>query len=141
MEQLIEFVGNHPLLSGGFVAVLVFLIWTEVVRKLQGLQELTPLQAVAWVNDPQAAVVDVSPAADFNKGHIINARNLPMSRIVGTDAEIRKLIDRKVLVVCKSGQNSAQAAATLKKLGIKEVAVLKGGMVRWIGDQYPVTTR
>lgn len=141
MEQVLEFVGNHPLLSGGFVAVLLLLVWTEVSRRVQGFKELTPAQAVGWINDPKAVVVDVSPAADFNKGHIINARNMPMSRIAQADAEVRKLTDRKVLVVCKTGQNSSQAAASLKKAGVEDIAILKGGMAGWISDQYPVTTR
>ena len=34
-------------LVGGFVAVLVLLIWTEVRRSVQGLQELSPAQAAA----------------------------------------------------------------------------------------------
>jgi len=141
MEQYLEFIGNHALLTGGFAAVLALLAWTEVARRLSGLPELTPAQAVAWINDPAAAVVDVSAAADFNKGHILNARNLAMSRIDQGDAEVRKLADRKVLVVCKSGQTAGQAAARLKKLGVQEIAVLKGGMARWTGDQYPVTKR
>ncbi len=139
MEQVLEFVGNHPLLSGGFVAVLLLLVWTEVSRRLQGFKELTPAQAVAWINDPTAVVVDVSPADDFNKGHIINARSLPMSRIAQGDTEVRKLTDRRVLVVCKTGQNASQAAASLKKAGVDDIAILKGGMASWIGDQYPVT--
>lgn len=139
MEQIIEFVGNHPLLSGGFIIVLALLVGTEITRRLQGLSELTPAEAVAWINNPNAAIVDVSVPADFSKGHIINARNLPMSRLTGDDPEVRKLSERRVLVVCKSGQTSVQAAAALKKAGVRDVAVLKGGMARWIGDQYPVT--
>ena len=52
MEQVIEFVGNHALLAGGFVMVLGLLIYTEVSRKMQGLKELSPAQAVPWINDP-----------------------------------------------------------------------------------------
>lgn len=141
MEQVIEFIGNHPLLSGGFVAVLALLVWTEIARRMSGIQELTPAQAVGWINDPDAAVVDVSPVADFNKGHIVGARNITMSRIAQADAQVKKLGDRKVLVVCKAGQTSAQAAAALRKQGVGQIAVLKGGMARWIADQYPITKR
>ena len=81
MEQVFEFAGNHLLLVGGFVAVLGLLAWTEIMRKVQGLTELTPAQAVAWINDPSAVVIDISPVADFNKGHIVNARNLQASRL------------------------------------------------------------
>lgn len=141
MDQVIEFVGNHPLLAGGFVAVLGVLIFTEVTRKLQGLKELSPTQAVSWINDPNAVVIDISPVADFNKGHIVNARNIPATRLADPDAEIQKLKDKKLLMVCKTGQSAIPAAASMVKMGASEVAVLKGGMAQWRSDQFPVTTK
>ena len=141
MEQVIEFVGNHPLLAGGFVAVLGLLVYTEVMRKIQGLKELSPAQAVPWINDPDAVVIDVSPVADFNKGHIVDARNIQASRLADPDAEIEKLRDKKLLLVCKSGQSAAPAAISLLKMGVRDVAVLKGGMSQWRSDQFPVTTK
>ena len=141
MEQVLEFAGNHILLVGGFVAVLGFLAWTEIMRKVQGLTELTPAQAVAWINDPSAVVIDISPVADFNKGHIVNARNLQASRLASPDADIQKLKDNRLLVVCRSGQTAVGAAANLRKMGAGNVAVLKGGMAQWRSDQFPVTTK
>lgn len=141
MEQVIEFVGNHPLLAGGFAAVLGLLIYTEVMRNLRGLKELSPAQAVPWINDPDAVVVDVSPVADFNKGHIVDARNIQASRLADPDAEILKLKSKKLLLVCKSGQSAVPAAVSLLKMGAKDVAVLKGGMTQWRSDQFPVTTK
>lgn len=141
MEQLLEFTSNHPLLTGGFVAVLCLLVWTEMHRRIQNLQELSPAEVVSWMNDPATVLIDLSAAADFNKGHILNARNIALSRIQNPDAEVQKLLKSKLVVVCKTGQFSAQAANLLKKLGATDVAVLKGGMVRWLGDQYPVTRK
>jgi len=141
MEQVIEFAGNHLLMVGGFLAVLGLLIWTEVMRKVQGLTELTPAQAVSWINDPNTVIVDISPVAEFNRGHIVNARNLPASRLAKPDAEILKLKDHKLLVVCKNGQTAIPAAGSLRKMGAANVAVLKGGMTQWRGDQFPVTTK
>ena len=138
---MIEFAGNNLLLVGGFVAVLGFLAWTEITRKVQGLNELTPAQAVPWINDGDAVIIDISPVADFNKGHIVNARNLQASRLSNPDDEIQKLKDNKLLVVCKSGQTAVAAAGSLRKMGASEVAVLKGGMTQWRGDQFPVTTK
>ncbi len=141
MEQVMEFVGNNALLAGGFAAVLVLLIYTELMRKVRGLKELSPAQAVPWINEPDAVVIDVSTAADFNKGHIVDARNLPASRLADPDAEILKLKDKKLLLVCKSGQAAFAAAASLVKMGASDVAVLKGGMSQWRSDQFPVTTK
>jgi len=141
MEQVFEFASRHLLLVGGFVAVLGLLVWTEVMRKIQGLIELTPAQAVPWINDPNAVIVDISTVAEFNKGHIVNARNLQASRLAKPDAEIEKLKDHKLLVVCRSGQTAISAAASLRKMGAGQVAVLKGGMAQWRSDQFPVTTK
>lgn len=141
MDQVLEFISKHPLLTGGFAAVLGFLVWTEIHRKLQGLQELSPAQVVAWMNESDTVLVDISSAADFNKGHILNARNIALSRIQKPDAEVEKLLKSKLIVVCKTGQTASQAAAALKKQGADQVAVLKGGMARWLSDQYPVTRK
>ena len=75
------------------------------------------------------------------KGHIVDARNLPASRLADPDAEILKLRDKKLLLVCKSGQAAFAAAASLVKMGASDVAVLKGGMSQWRSDQFPVTTK
>ena len=141
MDQVIEFIGNNALLAGGFGAVLVLLIYTEVMRLARGLKELSPAQAVPWINDPEAVVIDISAAADFNKGHIVDARNLPASRLAKPDAEILKLKDKKLLLVCKSGQSAVPAAVSLLKMGAGSVAVLKGGMIQWRNDNFPVTTK
>lgn len=141
MDQIVEFSANHPLLVAGFLAVLVLLVWTEVLRKVRGLVELSPAQAVPWINDPNTVIVDISAVADFNRGHIVNARNLPASRLAKPDAEILKLREHKLLVVCKSGQSAQAAAQSLRKMGAAEVAVLRGGMAQWRSDQFPVTTK
>lgn len=141
MDQVLEFISNHPLLAGGFVAVLVLLIWTEIHRRLQGLVELNPTELVARMNEAETVLIDVSAAADYNKGHILNARNFAMTRIQAADAEVQKLLKSKLVLVCKTGQTSVQAAAALKKQGAADVAILKGGMARWLSDQYPVTRK
>ncbi|NIP17061.1 MAG: rhodanese-like domain-containing protein [Xanthomonadales bacterium] len=139
MDQLIEFAGNHPLLSGGFVAVLLMLLWTEISRRTRGFKELSPVQAVPMINNGRTVVVDISPPAEFNKGHIVGARNFAPSRFANPDAEVAKIAEKPVLVACKSGQTAQATAAALVKMGAPEVVVLKGGMTQWKADNYPVT--
>jgi rhodanese-related sulfurtransferase len=139
MQQLIEFAGNHALLSGGFVAALLLLAWAEISRHTRGFTELTPVQAIPLINDGNTVVVDICASADFHKGHIVGARNILPSRFKDPDAEIQKLAGKNVLVVCKTGQTAQAAAATLVRAGAARVAVLKGGMTQWKADKYPVT--
>ena len=141
MDRLIEFATNHALLADGFVAVLLLLIWTELKRRISGLKELPPAWAIPWINDDDAVIIDISPVADFNKGHIVNARNIQASRLAKPDAEIEKLKDKKLIVVCRTGQTAVAAAGSLHKMGAERVAILKGGMAAWRSDQFPVTTK
>lgn len=141
MEQVIEFTTNHPLLVGGFVAVFLMLVWTELKRRSQGFLELTPAQAVPWMNDGDAVIIDISPMADFNRGHIVNARHVLPSKLATPDTELQKLKDKKLLVVCRNGNTAIPAAANLRKMGAEQVAVLKGGMTAWRNDQFPVTSK
>jgi rhodanese-related sulfurtransferase len=139
MDQIIEFASNHPLLSGGFLLVLVLLFATEIFRRTRGFRELSPAEAVPMINAGKTDVVDVSSVADFNQGHIVGAKNYALSRFSTPDPELEQLKGASVLVVCKSGQSAQQAAAALVKLGAADVAVLKGGMNQWKSDNYPVT--
>lgn len=107
---------------------------------MKGVSELTPAQAVAWINDPNTVVVDISPAAEFNKGHIVDAKHIQAKRLSDPDAEMQKLQDKRVLLVCKSGQAAMSSASQIRSLGVQDVAVLKGGMAQWRQDQFPVTT-
>jgi rhodanese-related sulfurtransferase len=141
MEQWLEFAGNHAMLSGGFVVVLGLLIWTEISRRTRGFKEIGPAEAVPMINSGETVVVDISPAAEFNQGHIVGARNYTASRLTKPDKELEKLKGASVLVVCKNGQTALPAAASLVKLGAARVAVLKGGMTQWKSDNYPVTKK
>jgi rhodanese-related sulfurtransferase len=139
MQQLIEFAGNHAFLSGAFVAVFLALVWNEFSRRTRGFAEVTPAQAVPMINRGETVVIDISSSADFAKGHIVKARNIKPSRLAKPDDELLKLAQKNILVTCKNGQASPAAAAALVKLGARQVAVLKGGVMQWIADNYPVT--
>ena len=93
------------------------------------------------INQGQIAIVDISTAADFSKGHLAGAKNIGMSRFDKSDGEIEKIKSGPVLVVCKNGQTAHQAAAKLVKLGTADVAVLKGGVAQWMADQYPLARK
>ena len=141
MEQLIEFAGSHGMLVAGFVGIVLLLIWTEISRYTRGYTELTPVQAVQKINQGETSIVDISTAADFTKGHLSGSKHIALSRFSKPDADIEKMKSGPVLVVCKNGQTAHQAAAKLVKLGASDVAVLKGGVIQWKSDQYPLVSK
>lgn len=139
MQQLIEFASNHAVLSGGFVVVLLTLLWTEFAQRGRGFKVVTTSEAVQMINRDDARVIDVSPSAEFNKAHIGEAVNIPMSGLDKPDKKLTKLLDSPLLVTCKSGQSAQQAAGKLAKLGAGNVAVIRGGTTQWLADNYPVS--
>lgn len=141
MGQLIEFASNHAMLVGAFAGITLLLIWTEISRYTRGYTELTPLQAVQKMNRGNTAIVDISTAADFSKGHIAGAKHIALSRFSESDPDIAKIKSGPVLVVCKNGVTAHQGAAKLVKLGATDVAVLKGGTTQWVADQYPLARK
>lgn len=70
-----------------------------------------------------AVVIDVRSYEEFASGHIKGSKNIPLQMISGKVAEIKKL-NKPVIVCCRSGMRSAEAASILRAQNIE---VLNGG--------------
>lgn len=79
----------------------------------------------------KAQLIDVREPNEYEAGHILGARNIPLSQLRMRKAEIR--IDRPVYLYCQQGMRSAQAAGILKRLGCTDISHLKGGFKTWTG--------
>lgn len=80
----------------------------------------------------KAQLIDVRETREFDGGHILGARNIPMSQLRQRQNEIRK--DQPVYLYCQSGARSRQAAKVLKKKrGVENLSHLKGGFRKWTG--------
>ena len=137
MQRLIEFSQHHPLLIGLAVLVLVALAVDEGLRRLRKYREVGPAEGVLLINKG-AAVLDLRTEGEFTTGHIIHARNIPLSELEARAAELEKLRGQSLLVYCKSGSDAATAAAKLAKRGFEPLAVLKGGISAWQQEQLPL---
>lgn len=70
-----------------------------------------------------AVIIDVRTVGEFREGHIKGSKNIPLDTISAKSDEIKKL-NKPVIVCCRSGMRSNQAASILKNNGIE---VLNGG--------------
>lgn len=139
MEQLLEFIGNHPILTGAFAVALAAIIATESARLLRRWKELDTAYAIRLINREDPLILDVSNSADYAKSHILNAEHMPPSKIEAGNQRLLKQAGRPVLVYCKTGQVSPQMATRLTKLGFDQVYVLRGGLNQWISDGQPTS--
>ena len=95
-------------------------------------------EAVQLMNREKAVVIDVCEPNEFAAGHVVGAKNIPLSDLqakLGSAVKNKKL---PIILVCQSGARSARAVATAKGLGFEQVHSLGGGLVAWKAANLPV---
>ncbi|WP_201243729.1 rhodanese-like domain-containing protein [Halochromatium salexigens] len=136
--MLLEFIGNHWVLFSALGAILGLLTYALIVGEKGSVD---PSAATLMINQRDAAVIDVRPAADFAKGHIINAVNVPMNGFNKQTGALTRFKDGPVIVNCRSGSQSQAACHLLRKAGFNEVYNLKGGILAWESANLPLTRK
>lgn len=117
------------LVLGITTAILVFLIVKRFIKPkyLKDLPEDEFRQGYR-----KAQLIDVREPREFDGGHIMGARNIPMSQLKQRIAEIRP--DKPVYLYCQTGSRSMRASEFLKKKhGCEDLSHLKGGFRKWSG--------
>ena len=139
MDTYLEFAGNHPLLVSALVFSFFLLVFSELRRKAAGLINVEPPEAVKLIN-ADAKVIDLRSADAFARGHIVNAKNIPLDELQANTDKIDKFKSRPVIAVCDAGLTSNKAVDFLRKQGVESVYGLKGGMNAWSQASMPVVT-
>lgn len=102
--------------------------WAPVER-VDGVPEVT----ADWlrVGRPDVRVVDVREASEYvgDLGHIPESELVPLPQLTQHAATWNR--ERPIVVVCRSGRRSGEAAKLLEQLGFQRVASLRGGMANW----------
>ena len=137
MGQLAEFASNHPLLVLGLLAAVFALLAYEIRLKSQGLTSVGTADAVRLMNKG-AVIVDVRSEDEYANGHVVNARNVPLAKIMSEEEPLKKQRKKTLLTVCDTGMASSRAAAALRKAGYENVFSLKGGLRDWQQENLPL---
>lgn len=137
MEQLVEFAGNHVLLTLALIGSLALVVATELRLKAQGLTHVSPGDAVRLINK-SAQVIDVRSAEAFGSGHIANSRNIELASLEADPDSVKKNKSKVLLTVCDSGLTSGKAAAVLRKAGYENSFSLRGGIQAWRAENLPL---
>ena len=140
MEQLIEFVTNHYILSGLFVAILVALIYSMVAGQLSPIKELSTHEATLLMNKEDAYILDIRPPAEFKKGHVLGSKQIKSELVNKADfSPLEKYKDKPIIVICAMGMTSKRTASQMLKAGFSNVVTLKGGFNAWQGTNLPIS--
>ena len=128
--NLLKFVSDNIFLVAVAFVSGAMLIW-PAVRRGAGGASVSTLQATLLINQQNALVLDVRDAAEYERGHLLNARNIALRELEARAAEIEKYKAKPVIVVCETGNRSGGAAAVLRKQGFEQVFTLGGGIGAW----------
>lgn len=139
MQSIIEYGVNHPLLFGGLLLMFAVVFAYEMRLARRKGVDITPAEAVALIN-AGAQPVDIRASAQFEKGHLLDARNVPLGQIDQYLPTLEKLKERGILVYCENGSTSIKAVEKLKENGITTVKSLRGGLLAWRAENLPVFT-
>ncbi|MGG3469973.1 rhodanese-like domain-containing protein [Neobacillus pocheonensis] len=110
------------------VAVIIYTVFTYFYQK-RIVKTVTEEEFRAGYR--KAQLIDVREPNEFEGGHILGARNIPMSQMRMRSKEIRP--DMPVFLYCQSGMRSARAAQFLHRKGYKDLTQLQGGFKKWSG--------
>lgn len=85
-----------------------------------------------------AFILDVRQPEEWDAVHIPDATLIPLGELASRVSEVPS--DQQVVVVCRSGNRSAQARDILLGAGFPSVTSMAGGMNDWAAAGYPTTT-
>ena len=97
-------------------------------------QQITQDEAKQIMTDEENyIIIDVRTQSEYDEGHIPNAICVP-NETIGSD-DITELPDKEqlILVYCRSGRRSKEAAAKLADMGYTNIKEF-GGIIDWTGD-------
>lgn len=100
------------------------------------VREVSPSEAQRLISEEGALLIDVREPDEWQSARIPGARLVPRGEILDRLEEIPR--DRPLVIQCRSGARSRDAAAALQQQGFRPVVNLRGGILAWANAGLPV---
>ena len=117
-----------------FLILLVLTGCTAPVQQVAEYRQISMNEAITMMEEEADYIIlDVRTVEEYQEKHIPGAMNIPNETI--GDEEIPELPDKGqlILVYCRSGNRSKQAASKLAALGYSNIVEF-GGINSWPGE-------
>jgi len=102
---------------------------TRCCEKVAGCVARGPGEIGAMLGAGACQLVDVRGYAEFAAGHIAGSRLMPLDSLETGGPRLDPGCE--VLLICRSGRRSREAARRLSAMGFNKVTVLDGGIEAW----------
>ncbi len=134
MDRILEFIVNHYILVLALAVVSYLLVQELLDTAFKKFGNVSPMLAVAKMNEAETVVIDVREPDEFVTGHIENAISMPLSSLPEQLQKLAAYKQTPVLIACKSGARASSAGKILTKAGFENIQVITGGMDAWTDD-------
>ena len=134
----VEFLQQNWLLFVALVAIVLLITLDSIRRRSSGAGTVSAVELPALINHESAVVVDISEPNDFKRGHVPNAINLPLGRLQEEVKKLNKYKGKPIVVTCRAGNKSGQAAAILARNEFDKIYTLHGGIAAWEKENMPL---
>lgn len=111
---------------------------TQSVGQAQTLPAEVSVTEAAKLRDQGAFILDVREPDEWQAGHIPGATLIPLGQLSSRISEVPA--DQTVVVVCRSGNRSAQGRDILRAAGLTQSTSMAGGMKAWTAQGLDVVT-
>jgi rhodanese-related sulfurtransferase len=127
----VQFISSNliPILTALFSGIM--LLWLTFGNRFRRVKEVNTTAALQLINHKNALVLDVREKSEYEGGHILNAKLIPLGKLKARIGELEKYRDEPIVVVCRSGNRSGTACYLLGKQGFSQAYNLAGGVVAW----------
>lgn len=82
-------------------------------------------------------LIDIRTPAEVARGVLPQTKTLPM-HLIPLKMDFFSHSEKPIILYCRTGSRSAQACMFLSQQGISNVYNLKGGIVRWAQNGFPI---
>ena len=123
------------------LAVIMALLALDPLRRRSGgIRSVSAVQLPQLMNHEGAIVLDVGEPAEFKKGHIPKAINMPVSQLKNDLGRLEKYRtkDTPIVLSSRANQHANRAAAILRKNNFSNLYTLAGGLVSWEKENLPL---
>lgn len=117
-----------------FLSALLFSGCVASHNSAGSYRQISMEQAVRMMErETDYVILDVRTPEEFAAGHIPNAINIPNETIGASEISALPDKDQLILVYCRSGRRSKEAAQKLVSLGYTNIVEF-GGILDWTGE-------
>lgn len=133
-----QFISNNILPISMAVFSGIMLLWSFFGNRFRGIKEVNSAGALQLINHKGAVVLDVREPGEYESGHVLNAKLVPLGKLKERMGELEKYKGSPIVVVCRSGNRSGTACFILGKQGFSQAYNLAGGVQAWQKANLPL---